>query len=410
ELHYNRIANPLLWFVHHGMADQLLERPDAPHTVRAWEEGYVKVNERLSAAAAALPPNPLILVQDYHLFLAPRLLRRSRPDALVAHFLHVPWPEAESWDKLPGYIASAILDGMLGADLLGFQTPADAGRFLDTCSRCGQGGNVLGSSFVGMDGHTTLVRTYPITVDVSQVIQTALEGERQELWRRISWPERMQTVARVDRLDPAKNLTVGFLAFERLLEREPALRGHVRFVAHLVPSRTDVPEYRYERERVLAIADAINSRFGDAGWKPIELFLENNRAFAYTLLRRADVLLFNSLADGMNLVAKEAVLLNPKVAIVLSRKAGAWNELGPWALGIDPANVEQTAEVLRQALAMSPQQRRQRVSEMSTMVARRDLTGWFDQQLEDLVACGGELTSGRPAAHDHVLAAAANLA
>ncbi len=197
----------------------------------------------------------------------------------------------------------------------------------------------------------------------------------------------MQTILRVDRLDPSKNITDGFKAFGRLLAGTPELRGRVRFLAHLVVTRTELPEYRQARTEAFAAADAVNARFGVGGWQPIEIVCEENRIRALAELGEYDVLLVNSLAGGMNLVAKEGAALNRRDGVlVLSRRAGAWEELGPWAIGVDPADIPGTAQALHEALLLSPQERRERAAGLRRAVARTSLDGWLDGQLQDLSA------------------------
>jgi trehalose 6-phosphate synthase len=198
-------------------------------------------------------------------------------------------------------------------------------------------------------------------------------------------PSHIRTIARVDRLDPAKNIAAGFRAYGLLLEREPDLRGRVRFVAHLVPSRRGIAEYEREAREVFAAAAAVNWRFGREDWRPIELVYQENRARALALLSISDVLLVNSLADGMNLVAKEGVALNRRGgALILSKNASAWEQLGRWAIGIDPTDVDGTAMALRDALGLPWRERWSRAEGLRSTVERSSVDSWLDDQLADI--------------------------
>jgi trehalose 6-phosphate synthase len=389
EQHYAAFANPLLWFVQHNLADRLLHLRDRERIARAWEEGYGPANELIAGQASRAAPdgNAVFLVQDYQLYLVPGVLRRRHPDATIGHFTHIPWPEPDAWKTIPRSIVASLLRGLLGADVVGFQTAPDAERFVATCAAYLPSSIRAADGAVAFGGRRTLVRHYPITIDERELDRSAstaaVAGYRRDLARH-QRPD-VQTIVRVDRLDPSKNIPAGFQAFRRLLEDEPRWRGRVRFRAHLVPSRGDVPEYQVTRRAVYAAAAEVNRRFGTAAWQPIEIVEEENRSRALTLLEAADVLLVNSVADGMNLVAKEGAILNRRDGVlVLSRRAGAWAELAPWALSVDPDDIVGTAAALGQALAMPADERRRRAGGLRRAVRRSSLDGWLEDQLRDL--------------------------
>ena len=200
-----------------------------------------------------------------------------------------------------------------------------------------------------------------------------------------------RTIVRVDRVDPSKNVVGGFQAFDLLLRGHPELRGRVKFLAFLVPSRTGIPEYRRYTERVFRLIDRINARYGDESWRPIEVFYENNFEQALVGMTLYDVLLVNSLVDGMNLVAKEGPVVNQRDGVlVLSTQAGAFQELGEGALAVNPQDVKGTAELLWQALEMPASERRRRASLLRAAITERSLLTWMSEQLEELheVAAG----------------------
>jgi trehalose 6-phosphate synthase len=194
-----------------------------------------------------------------------------------------------------------------------------------------------------------------------------------------------KTIVRVDRLDLTKNVYRGFEAYERLLEDHPEMRGKVSFLALLVPTKTDIPAYQRYQDETRALADAINKRFGNMHWKPIRVLFEHNRMQALAAMSLYDVLLVNPLADGMNLVAKEAPMLNTHDGVlVLSYKAGAYAELSVGAIGIDPEDVQGTAGALYQALNMGPAERHQRWTRIREAIRDHDLRAWFRRFLQDI--------------------------
>jgi trehalose 6-phosphate synthase len=386
--HYDVISSRFLWFLQHGLGHRTQLTPR--EIDEAWRCGYRPANLIFARAVAsrARGPSPMILVQDYHLYLAPRWIRRQLPSAAILHFSHIPWPEAPAWSVVPGPIRREILRGMLGADILGFQDHPSAKRFLETCQSYLPGTRVNEHTLAVMrNGRCTAVRAYPISVDPERLHAAARSPEVQRRRAHLVDSRRETTIVRVDRLDPTKNIPNGFAAFGRLLERRPDLLGRVRFLAFLVPSRTDLPEYRQEYDDVLASAARVNSRYGKAGHQPIELYYENDRAQALAAMSLADVVLVNPLADGMNLVAKEAPLVSRNdAALVLSTRCGAWEELHGAALGVEPTDVDGTAAALETALAMPRAERAIRSAEMRRRIEAFTVVDWLESQRRDLRA------------------------
>ena len=201
---------------------------------------------------------------------------------------------------------------------------------------------------------------------------------------------RERILVRVDRLEPSKNILRGFLAYEALLQRHPRLRGRISFLAFLVPSRTGLREYSHYGREVQNAVDRINARFARAGWRPVQLYYENDYAQALAGLSIADVVLVNPLVDGMNLVAKEAVIVSQRdAALVLSETAGAFDQMADGALPVAPADVVGTADALATALAMPVEERRRRLARLRRGVEREDITWWLRRQLEDLAELAG---------------------
>jgi trehalose 6-phosphate synthase len=387
--YYGVIANPLLWFVQHYLWSLAYEPVIDDSVHEAWDEGYVAVNRLLAEAAAAAAGRctrrPLVLFQDYHLYLAPRFVRRMVPHAVMQHFVHIPWPTPHYWTVLPQRMRDAIFDGILANDVIGFQTRRDAANFLAGCEE------LMGirvdhrERAVLHSGRVSWVRDYPVSVDVAALRrmaggrEVAAEDEAIRRWR----PEKL--IVRIDRTDPIKNIVRGFLAYERMLRNHTEMAGRVQFWAFLQPSRQEVGSYSEYAERIRAEAHRINSELGRPGWEPIRLELRESLRTAVAAYRAFDVLLVNSIADGMNLVAKEGPLLNQRDGVlVLSENAGAHEELGAQALSVNPFDVGATAEALYRGLTMGPEERRAKASEIRSHVERHDVVRWLNRQLEDI--------------------------
>jgi trehalose 6-phosphate synthase len=394
EAAYNVVANPLLWFLQH----QMWELPSRPMidagTLRAWDAGYVPVNQAFVDAVleqAGDDPEPRIMLHDYHLYLAPAMIRRQRPGALVSHFTHIPWPPSSLWQVITPRIRTAIVEGLAGADLVAFQTERYAHNFLRAVESFLPGARVDHRSrrVVLADGHVAHVRHYPISIDVQATRQVARSARARRRAEQLRAGARERIIVRVDRLEPSKNILRGFAAFEALLQRYPRLRGRVTFLVFLVPSRTSLREYGDYGRQVQAAVDRINARYGHAGYRHVQLFYENDYPQAIAGLSIADVVLVNPLVDGMNLVAKEAAVVNTRDGVlVLSETAGAYDQMAGGVLPVAPADVAGTAEALARALEMPAAERGERLAGLRTGVEREDIGWWLRAQLEDLARIG----------------------
>ncbi len=389
EQAYNVIANPLLWFLQHQMWN-LPERPviDAS-TMRAWDRGYVAMNQSFASAVVSQTRSdrrPRIMLHDYHLYTAAEPIREARPNAVLSHFTHIPWPPSSIWQTIAPSIREAIATGMLANDVVGFQTERYAHNFMRTVESFVPDATVdYEASTVRRRRRTTHVRHYPISIDVEATRRIA--GSRAALRRadQLLAGAREQVIVRVDRLEPSKNILRGFLAYEALLQRQSRLRGRISFLAFLVPSRTGLAEYGEYGRQVQSAVERINARFGRAGWRPVQVFYENDYAQALAGLSIADVILVNPLVDGMNLVAKEAVVVSSRdAALVLSETAGAFDQMRDGAIPVAPADVVGTADALAAALRMPVEERARRLAALRRGVEREDITWWLRRQLEDL--------------------------
>jgi trehalose 6-phosphate synthase len=370
DLYYNVVANPALWFVQHGLW-QL--KHDPTHDLRsAWEEGYAAVNESFAGAMVEeleRSPRATVFCHDYHLYLAPALVRERCPKALLAHFIHTPWVGADAWSVLPPEIVVSIHRALLANDVVGFHTSRWRDSFLSVCAE------------LGLELGETLVTAHPISIDPEEFSslaesQAVLECERELVDSR---PESM--ILRVDRTDPSKNVVRGLEAFALLLERRPDLRGRVGMLALLDPSRQEIPEYVEEVRRIEAAAAALEERFPGA----LQLRVADDFPQSIAAYKQFDVLLVNAVMDGLNLVAKEAPLVNTRDGVVvLSVNTGAFEEIGGWTVPVDPLDVEGQASALEQALALAPEERHERLEAIRRHVREHDLSAWIEAQLADV--------------------------
>ncbi|MEO8745351.1 MAG: trehalose-6-phosphate synthase [Candidatus Dormiibacterota bacterium] len=389
EMYYSTIANPVLWFIQHYLWDLGTEPVIDARIHQAWAEGYVEVNRQMAAkvveVARAAPARPLVMVHDYQLYLVPRMVRKELSSAVIQHFVHVPWPTPQYWKVLPKEMRDAILEGLLGCDIVGFQSSLDVRNFLLTCEENAGLKVDERERAVLSGGRVTYARHYPISIDVPGTMRLAASRgvKRQEhdlaTWR----PQRL--ITRIDRTDPSKNIVRGFIAYEKLLRYHPELRKQVQFWAFLQPSRQDVAVYSRYLRLIRQAAGRINSEFGSDDWQPIRLEIGESERKAIAALKNFDVLLVNPVYDGLNLVVKEGALVNAiDGVIVLSENAGAHEELRGKVLSINPFDVEATAAAMYTGLTM-PVEDRHRMNEAAREVVRtNDIARWISNQVQDL--------------------------
>ncbi|MEZ0159237.1 alpha,alpha-trehalose-phosphate synthase (UDP-forming) [Streptomyces griseorubens] len=372
---YNGIANSVLWFVHHMLYQTPLEPAFDAEFRRRWAS-YETYNRAFAEALAEeAAEGAAVLVQDYHLTLVPGMLRELRPDLRIGHFSHTPWAPPEYFAMLPDDIARQVLRGMLGADRLGFLTRRWADAFTACCERFagGLGDTRVGVHSLGADADFLRARSHEADVDERMA---ALKGEIGEGRR---------TIVRVDRTELSKNIVRGLLAYRQLLDDRPEWRERVVHVAFAYPSRQDLAVYRDYTAEVQRLAEEINEQYGTPGWRPVVLHVKDDFARSLAAYRLADVALVNPIRDGMNLVAKEVpVVSDAGCALVLSREAGAHEELGEDAITVNPYDVVQTAEALHEALSMRPEDRTERSKRLAAAATALPPARWFLDQLEAL--------------------------
>ncbi len=385
---YNVTANPMLWFIQHYLWD-LSNAPDIRRSeVEAFEFGYNVVNEDLARAVLEEIEgieHPVVMAHDYHLYTLPGLIRRARPDAFLHHFVHIPWSQSDSWRVLPTMLREEIYRGILSNDIIGFHTHSYRRNFLQCCE------DLLGlevdhaEGTVLIDDREVWVRNYPLPIDAGAVREVAVRSRtlkfEQELMRR----RREHLILRVDRADLSKNVLRGFTAFDVFLEQHPEFRERVTFIAQLMPSRTDVPQYAEYLERIEAVVAVVNHRHGSPDWMPIQLKLRDDLEESVAAYKHYDVLIVNAMFDGMNLVAKEGPIVNEHTGVsILSENTGAHEELSEYALSVNPFDIQELADSIHAALTMPATERRRRHEGLRSIVTARNPGDWIDEQLRDI--------------------------
>jgi trehalose 6-phosphate synthase len=384
---YNDIANSVLWFVHH-MLYQTPLTPAFDEEFRAHWAAYEAYNAAFAdALAEEAAEGAAVLVQDYHLALAPALLRERRPDLRIGHFSHTPWAPPDYFRLLPDDVAAQVLEGVLGADRAGFLTRRWAAAFAACCA------DVLGAEVasdglsVTYAGRTTRLGVHGLGADAEFLRERAGRPdveERMAALRAEAGPGR-KLVVRVDRTELSKNIVRGLLAFRRLLLEHPGWQERVVHVAFAYPSRQDLALYREYTAEVSRLAGEINEEFGTPGWTPVVLKVDDDFARSLAAYRMADVALVNPIRDGMNLVAKEVPVVSDNgVALVLSREAGAFEELGDDAVVVNPYDVRATAAALNTALTLPEAERADRTKRLAAAATALPPAQWFLAQLDAL--------------------------
>jgi len=391
--YYGRIANRILWFLHHQLFD-LSRSPTFGPPFRADWRAYEHVNQAVAdACAAEVAPGGTVLLQDYHLAVAPARLRARRPDVRIIHCTMCPWAEPSYFATLPGWAAHRLLAGMLGADELSFFVPRWARSFLRCCADLGYDVDwpTWRVRAPGGGGHTATVRVVPVGVDVGRLqARLTTPPVRAEAAEVASLVGDRRLILRVDRLDPAKNILRGVAGYGAFLAGNPARHGEVLHYVLAYQSRADLPEYQRYAGEVRAAVDRLRRRFRTGSWEPVVLDTRNNIDRALALMARADVLVVNPVRDGMNLVVKEAAAVSQRdVAVILSRHAGAADELAAGSLVIDPFDTVELADAIAAALALAPAERGRRLALLRAAAGAVPPRRWLD-----LLLTGGSRSDG----------------
>jgi trehalose 6-phosphate synthase len=382
--YYEGFANEGLWPLCHIAHTRPIFRP------ADWQH-YQQANRRFADAVLEEMQgheSPIVLVQDYHFAILPRMIKEARPDARVAIFWHIPWPNPEVFGICP--YQRELVDGLLGADLVGFHTQSHCNNFLETVDRAVEAMTEWDRFAVNRQGHVTLVRPYPISVAFQEPTLAVNEArnagaERAALCAELGIEASLLGVG-VDRVDYTKGILERFRGIERFLETNPAYQRRFSFVQIGAPSRTDIERYRQFLEEVTSEADRINARFQAGRWKPIVLLKKHHSHKEISrYYRAANVCMVTSLHDGMNLVAKEFVASRDdnRGILILSTFAGAALELTD-ALLVNPYDVQQLADAILRALNMPEDQETERMLHMRHNVREHNVYRWAANLLSDL--------------------------
>jgi trehalose 6-phosphate synthase len=385
---YNIFANPMLWFIQHYLWDQSNAPDIRRHEVEAFEFGYNVVNEDLAEAVLEEIDGldePVVMVHDYQLYTLPGMVRRARPDAFLHHFVHIPWTQSDAWRVLPSKIRDEIYHGLLANDIIGFHTRSYRRNFLQCCRDLLDLEVDMKRGVVHCEGREVWVRAYPLPIDWRATQSVAKRSRVAEFERDLLARRRDFSILRVDRADLSKNVLRGFTGFDIFLEQHPEFAERITFTAQLMPSRTDVPEYAEYLERIEALVAVVNHRHGTTDWMPIDLKLRDDLDEAVASYKHYDVMMVNAMFDGMNLVAKEGPLVNERDGVsILSENTGAHEELGEFALSVNPFDVQELADSIYAALTMEPAERARRARGLKEIVTSRDPGDWIDEQIADI--------------------------
>jgi trehalose 6-phosphate synthase len=376
DMAYNVVSNATLWYCHHHLWDL----PRRPRLDRRWEEAWAAYRDVNAAFADTVaehaPIGARVLVQDYHLSLVGGMLATRRPDLRTTHFSHTPFADPGILRALPSAAAGELLAGMAGSGACGFHTTRWEASFLGAFADPA----LLADAGVEGPPHTYAAPLGPNPEALDAEAASGAVAEARGRLDELTGGRRL--VVRVDRVELSKNILRGLWAFDELLETRPRWRGQVTMLALAYPSREALADYLAYRAEVEHTVERLNERWGSAGWAPIVLSVADDRARSMAALSAYDVLLVNPVRDGMNLVAKEGPLVNRAHGVlVLSREAGAWEELHPAAVGVNPFDVSQTAAALDAALSMDATERAARAGTLRKLVLGQTAADWLDQQL-----------------------------
>lgn len=370
DLAYNVIANETLWYLYHDLYDKSRSPMIDTDWYDAWS-AFRRFNQSFAQTIVdEAEPDSIILLQDHHLALAAPTIRDERPDTSIVHFSHTPFASPGALLVLPELARTELLLGYLAADALGFHTSRWSDDFIACCREN-----------LGVRPTNTFVS--PLGPDAEELESIVVSEASQERYAEIEEIVGDKfVITRTERLELSKNLLRGFWAYDELLAMRPDMHGEVIFLAAFSPTRTDVADYISYRHEVEAAVDEINARWRTPEWTPIHYVVENDYPFAIAALRRYDALLVNPIRDGLNLVAKEGPIINERDGVVLlSRGAGAFDELSGLVTEVHAYDITQTAQALANAYDMSEDQRADLSADLADVARSRNPKIWLDEQL-----------------------------
>jgi trehalose 6-phosphate synthase len=387
-----KFANPLLWFIHHSMWNSPYSPCADDEMHQAWDS-YKYVNSMFAKAigedVSKSEKTPIVMLQDYHIYLTPKMIRKQHPDVLMSQFVHIPFPSPEIFQQLPNHMQVEILESVLTNNVLGFHIRRYMDNFLRTVKQILPTASVDHvSGDILYKGQICHVRTYPISIDIETLQKHGKDSTVMSKMKEVDEiVGNCKLIYRTDRADLSKNIIRGFQAYDMFLDKYPEWREKVKFVATLMPSRQDIKIYREYTDNIKNIVETINQKYATADWEPIKYICRGDYDLVVALLKRYDVLLVNPILDGMNIVAKEGTILNENNGVlVLSTGAGCYEELKDGAICINPYDIRQTAESLDMALLMDDKSKSLLLNEAKAAIRRNDLNKWVSDQLRDIEA------------------------
>lgn len=388
ENYYSVISNPLLWFVQHYMWNNPYTPNIDEKTHTAWDKGYVYLNkkfaEKVVEEAERNHDEPLIMLQDYHLYLCPSFIRKELGDIFLSQFIHIPWPQSEYFHIIPEYMRKAIIEGLLSNNILGFHIPRYVTNFIQCCEEFADKVDYE-KGVVWHNGNTTHVKSYPISIDYDSIKEMAASKEvivKEKLIREIKGDKFL--IYRTDRADLSKNIIRGFEAYDLFLENHPEYHGKVKFLSTGKPTRQQIKEYKDYYELIQKTINKINLKYAHERWKPIECIFRADYQLVVAAFKNYDCLIVNPIADGMNIVPKEASVVNEtQGTVILSEYAGCYEELKDHIIPVNPFDIKQTADAFYQAITMSKQERSERMVSLQNIVSQRTIYHWISEQFAD---------------------------
>jgi trehalose 6-phosphate synthase len=387
--YYNVISNSILWYIHHNIWKPPEDNKQSNIIYDAWKNGYVIVNKEFANKIVDLIDSTekknVVMLQDYHLYLSAHYIRNKVDDIFLSQFIHVPWPESDYLSILPTYIKDSILNGLLANDLVGFHIPKYVDNFLISCQGFADKVDYK-NRLVHHNGHKTMVRSYPISVDIDSLNKMAKSpkvNRYENLVKEIKGNNFL--IYRTDRADLSKNIIRGFQSFELFLDYHPEYQERVKFLVTGKATRENLEDYKNYRHDIVEIIDKINLKYSTEDWQPITEIFDAPYELVIAALKNYDCLMVNPICDGMNIVSKEGAVLNNKNGVlILSKEAGSYDELKNYVLKVDPYDVLGTAHAIFQAVNMDKKDRIYKMNGLNDIIQNNTLTDWISKQFKDI--------------------------
>lgn len=389
EDYYSVISNPLIWFLQHYMWNTPFT-PDIDDGIHhAWDRGYKHMNEifadHVLKESKGSDKEPIILLQDYHLYLCPSIIREKLKDTFLCQFIHIPWAQSDYFRILPRYMRQSIIEGLLSNDLLGFHIPRYVNNFLLTCEEFADEVDYE-NQVVRHNGNVTHVKSYPISVDSDGIKKLAAsEGvlEKEKIVKGIKGDKFL--FYRTDRADLSKNIIRGFKAFDLFLMKHPEYHEKIVFLTTGKPTRQQIKEYRNYSDEVENAINEINRKYCTDDWMPVVNIFKADYDLVVAAFKNYNCLIVNPIADGMNIVPKEASVVNEeKGVLILSETAGCYDEIKDETISVNPYDITETAEAYYQAITMSEMEKEKRLNNLRDIVANRNIYDWISDQFRDI--------------------------